>query len=348
MKKENKQSKKRILTGDRPTGKLHIGHYFGSLQNRVKLQDEYDTYILVADMQALTDNFAHPEKIRENILETTIDNLAAGLDPKKCTFVIQSMIPELSELTQIYSNLVTVARLQRNPTIKTEIAQKKDLFGNKGESVTYGFLGYPVSQAADITGFDADLVPIGEDQLPLSEQTREIVRKFNSLYGSEEYTMKEHEDLLSKFPRIKGLDGNDKMGKSLGNAIYLADDDDVIIKKVKSAITDPSKIKKDDPANPNICIVYYYHKLFSENNLNTICKECKSGKRGCVACKKELADNIIAKLKPIKEKRKYYEQHVQEVQQILKEGTKRAKKITQQVLKDVKKAMKIDYFDQGS
>lgn len=344
---DKKENKKRILTGDRPTGKLHIGHYFGSLQSRVKMQDEYDTYILVADMQALTDNFSNPEKIRENILETTIDNIASGLDPKKCTFVIQSMVPELSELTQIYSNLVTVARLERNPTIKTEIAQKKDIFGNKGESLTYGFLGYPVSQAADITGFDADLVPVGEDQLPLTEQTREIVRKFNSLYGSDEYMMKENKDMLSKNPRIKGLDGGSKMGKSLGNAIYLADDEDVIREKIKGAITDPQKIKKDDPANPDICMVYYYHKLFSEDNLDTICSECKKGQRGCVACKKELADNVIQKLKPIKEKRKYYEAHPEEVRKILKDGTNRARIITNQVLNNVKKAMKIDYFDEN-
>ena len=342
---EKKENKKRILTGDRPTGKLHIGHYFGSLQSRVKMQDEYDTYILVADMQALTDNFSNPEKIRENILETTIDNIASGLDPEKCTFVIQSMVPELSELTQIYSNLVTVARLERNPTIKTEIAQKKDIFGNKGESLTYGFLGYPVSQAADITGFDADLVPVGEDQLPLTEQTREIVRKFNSLYGSDEYMMKENKDMLSKNPRIKGLDGGNKMGKSLGNAIYLADEEDVIREKIKGAITDPEKIKKDDPANPNICMVYYYHKLFSEDNLDTICSECKKGQRGCVACKKELSDNVIEKLKPIKEKRKYYEAHPEEVRKILKDGTEKARTITNQVLNNVKKAMKIDYFD---
>ena len=175
------KEKKRILTGDRPTGKLHIGHYFGSLQNRVKLQDEYDTYILVADVQALTDNFNNPAKVRENILETTIDNLSAGLDPNKVTFVVQSMVPEIAELTVFYSNLVTVSRLQRNPTIKTEIAQKKEIFGNSGESVTYGFLGYPVSQAADITAFNADVIPVGDDQLPLIEQTREIVIKFNSL-----------------------------------------------------------------------------------------------------------------------------------------------------------------------
>lgn len=346
MKKENRQNKKRILTGDRPTGKLHIGHYFGSLQNRVKLQDEYDTFILVADMQALTDNFSNPYKIRENILESTIDNLAAGLDSNKCTFAIQSMIPELSELTQIYSNLVTVSRLERNPTIKTEIMQKKELFGKKGESVTYGFLGYPVSQAADITGFDADLVPVGEDQLPLSELTKEVVRKFNLLYGSKEYKMKEHSDLLSKFPRIKGLDGTEKMGKSLNNAIYLSDDDDVIIKKVNSAVTDPKKIKKDDAADPNVCMVYYYHKLFSEDNLNIICKECKMGKRGCVSCKKELSLNIIKKIKPIREKRRYYEENKEQVEQILKTGTEKSRKIVQDVLKDVKKAMKINYFDE--
>lgn len=339
------KNKKRILTGDRPTGKLHIGHYFGSLENRVKLQDEYETYILVADVQALTDNFNNPEKVRENILETTIDNLAAGLDPNKCTFFIQSMVPELAELTVFYSNLVTVSRLQRNPTIKTEIAQKKELFGNSGESVTYGFLGYPVSQAADITVFNADVVPVGEDQLPLIEQTREIVRKFNTLYGNGKNILKEPEPILSKNNRIKGLDGNAKMGKSLGNAIYLADDDETIVKKVKSAITDPNKIKKDDPANPDVCMVYYYHKLFSEDNLDTICKECKAGSRGCVKCKEELAKNIITKLAPVRQRRKYYETHKDEVQKILEEGTKKVRKVTKETLTQVKEAMRINYFD---
>lgn len=339
------ENKKRILTGDRPTGKLHIGHYFGSLQNRAKLQEEYDTYILVADVQALTDNFNNPEKVRENILETTIDNLAAGLDPNKCTFFIQSMVPELAELTVFYSNLVTVSRLQRNPTIKTEIAQKKEIFGNSGESVTYGFLGYPVSQAADITAFNADAVPVGDDQLPLIEQTREIVRKFNSLYGNGKDILKEPEAILSKNTRIKGLDGNAKMGKSLGNAIYLADDDETILKKVKSAVTDPNKIKKDDPANPDVCMVYYYHKLFSEENLDTICKECKAGSRGCVKCKEELAKNIITKLAPVRERRKYYETHKDEVKKILEEGTKKVRQVTKETLTQVKEAMKINYFD---
>ena len=341
--KELEKNKKRILTGDRPTGKLHIGHYFGSLQNRVKLQDEYETYILVADVQALTDNFNNPDKIRENILETTMDNLAAGLDPEKCTFVVQSMVPEIAELTVFYSNLVTVSRLQRNPTIKTEIAQKKELFGNSGESVTYGFLGYPVSQAADITAFEADLVPVGEDQLPLIEQTKEIVRKFNSLYGE---TMKEPEYMLSKHTRIKGLDGNAKMGKSLGNAIYLADDEDTIREKVRGAITDTTKIRKDDPANPDVCMVGYYHKLFSENNLETICSECRKGQRGCVACKKELADNIINYLKPIKERRKYYEERPEIVKEILRKGTEKARKITKETMEKVRYSMRTDYFDE--
>ncbi len=340
-----KKEKKRILTGDRPTGKLHIGHYFGSLQNRVRLQDEYDTYILVADVQALTDNFNNPEKVRENILETTIDNLSAGLDPNKCTFVVQSMVPEIAELTVFYSNLVTVSRLQRNPTIKTEIAQKKELFGNSGESVTYGFLGYPVSQAADITAFDADCVPVGEDQLPLIEQTREIVRKFNSLYCKDEApVLTEPEAILSKIPRIKGLDGGTKMGKSLGNAIYLADTDEEISRKVMSAVTDPAKIKKDDKANPDVCMVAYYHKLFSEDTLETICAECRAGARGCVACKKELIKNIIHKLEPIREKRRYYESHKEEVKKILEEGTIKARKITKETLANVKKTMRIDYF----
>ncbi|MBR6688895.1 MAG: tryptophan--tRNA ligase [Clostridia bacterium] len=339
------KEKKRILTGDRPTGKLHIGHYFGSLQNRVKLQDEYDTYILVADVQALTDNFNNPAKVRENILETTIDNLSAGLDPNKVTFVVQSMVPEIAELTVFYSNLVTVSRLQRNPTIKTEIAQKKEIFGNSGESVTYGFLGYPVSQAADITAFNADVIPVGDDQLPLIEQTREIVRKFNLLYGEGKDILTEPEAILSKNSRIKGLDGGVKMGKSLGNAIYLADDDETIKSKVMGAVTDPNKIRKDDPANPDVCMVAYYHKLFSDDSYATVCDECKAGARGCVNCKRELIANIIKKMEPIRERRRYYETHKDEVKDILEKGTKKAREITKETLRQVKSAMKIDYFE---
>lgn len=334
--------KKIVLTGDRPTGKLHIGHYFGSLKTRVEMQknDDYEPYILIADVQALTDNFNNPEKVRKNVREVAIDYLSCGIDPKKTTIYIQSMVPEVAELTVFYSNLVTIARLQRNPTVKTEIAQKKDIFG---ESVTYGFLGYPVSQAADITAFEGKLVPVGEDQLPLIEQCREIVRKFNSIYGE---VLTEPEAVLSNAKRIKGLDGNDKMGKSLGNAIYLSDSEEEITKKVMSAVTDPKRIKKDDLGNPDVCMVAYYHNLFTDkNDIETVCRECRAGERGCVACKKQLAKNIIETLRPIREKRKYYEEHPEEVDKILMEGTAKAREKAKQTMIKVKKAMKLDYFE---
>ena len=335
-------SKKRIVTGDRPTGRLHIGHYFGSLKNRVKMQNsgEYEPYILVADVQALTDNFNNPEKVRKNVREVVMDYLSVGIDPEKTTIYIQSMIPEVAELTVFYSNLVTIARLERNPTVKTEIAQKRNIFG---ESVTYGFLGYPVSQAADITTLEGTVVPVGEDQLPLIEQCREIVRKFNSIYGD---VLVEPEAVLSKEKRIKGLDGNEKMGKSLGNAIYLSDPEEEVNKKVMSAVTDPNRIKKDDLGNPDICMVAYYHNLFTEKDeYNTVCEECRAGKRGCVACKKQLAKNINATLDPIREKRKYYEERPELVDEILMEGTKRARQTAKETIKKVKKAMKLDYFE---
>lgn len=333
--------KKTILTGLRPTGNLHLGHLFGAGQNYIKMQNDYEFYLEIADVQALTDNFNNPEKVRKNLTEITIDLLSIGLDPKKVNFFIQSKIPEIAELTVFYSNLVTVARLERNPTVKTEIAQKKELFGNQGESITYGFLGYPVSQAADITAFGGELVPVGEDQLPLIEQCREIVRKFNSIYGE---TLKEPQAILSETKRVKGLDGNDKMGKSLGNAIFLNDTEETIKQKIMSAITDPEKIKKDDPANPDICMVYYYHNLVnSEENKKKICNECKKGKRGCVQCKKELIEAMNTFLQPIKEKRKYYEHHPEKVKEILDKGTKKAKEKAEQQMRQVKQAMKIDY-----
>ena len=334
--------KKIVLTGDRPTGRLHIGHYFGSLKTRVELQEsgKYDQYILIADVQALTDNFSNPEKVRKNVREVAMDYLSVGIDPSKTTIYIQSMIPEVAELTVYYSNLVTIARLQRHPTVKTEIAQKRDVFG---ESVTYGFLGYPVSQAADITAFEGELVPVGEDQLPLIEQCREIVRKFNSIYGD---VLVEPEAVLSSTKRIKGLDGNEKMGKSLGNAIYLSDSEEEITKKVMGAVTDPNRIRKDDLGNPDICMVAYYHNLFTpKEELNKICEECRAGKRGCVACKRELAKNIIETLKPIREKREYYEAHPELVDKILMEGTEKARKKAKETMAKVKKAMKLDYFE---
>ena len=333
------EDKKRILTGDRPTGKMHIGHYFGSLKSRVKLQDEHETFIEVADVQALTDNFNNPEKVQKNVSQIVMDELAVGIDPNKVTFFLQSMIPEIAELTVFYSNLVTIARLQRNPTVKTEIAQKRDIFG---ESVTYGFLGYPVSQAADITAFEGTIIPVGEDQLPLIEQAREIVRKFNSIYGE---TLYEPQALLSKEKRIKGLDGNEKMGKSLGNAIYLSDPEEEINKKVMQAVTDPGRIKKDDPGNPDICMVAYYHNLFSKDEVKNICEECRKGKRGCVACKKQLIKNINKELEPIREKRRYFEERPNEVNDILMAGTNHAQKVAKETMKKVKQAMKLNYFE---
>ena len=332
--------KKTILTGLRPTGNLHLGHYFGACKNWLNLQDDYNFYLEIADVQALTDNFNNPEKVRENVYEITKDLLALGIDPNKVNIFIQSQIKEIAELTIFYSNLVTVSRLQRNPTVKTEIAQKKELFGNNGESITYGFLGYPVSQAADITCFEGELVPVGEDQLPLLEQCREIVRKFNSIYGN---TLIEPEQLLSNSPRVKGLDGNDKMGKSLGNAIYIIDDEETIKNKIMSAVTDPNKIKKDDKANPEICMVYYYHKLVNnEDNINKVCSECKKGERGCVQCKKELIEAMNNFLKPIQERRNQFEDN-KVVEEILDKGTKNAQLKAKETISKVKEAMKINY-----
>ena len=332
--------KKTILTGLRPTGNLHLGHYFGACKSYLKLQDDYDFYLEIADVQALTDNFDNPDKVRTNVFEITKDLLAIGMDPTKVHFFIQSKIPEIAELTVFYSNLVTVSRLERNPTVKNEIASKKELFGNNGESITYGFLGYPVSQAADITAFDGEVVPVGDDQLPLLEQCREIVRKFNSIYGD---VLKEPQQVLSDTTRVKGLDGNDKMGKSLGNAIYLVDDYETIKKKIMGAVTDPNKIKKDDPANPDVCMVYYYQKLVNKDNLETVCSECKKGERGCVQCKKELIEAMHEFLKPIQEKRKFYEENPEEVKRILDEGTAAARNKAKDKMTQVKKAMKIDY-----
>jgi tryptophanyl-tRNA synthetase len=331
--------KKIILTGDRPTGQLHIGHLFGSLLNRVKLQKDYETYIMVADVQALTDNFSNPEKVRNNVREVAMDNLAVGIDPKKSNIFIQSLIPEIAELTVFYSNLVTINRLQRNPTVKTEIKQKDQLFK---DSVTFGFLGYPVSQAADITAFEANLIPVGEDQLPMVEQTIDIVKRFNNIYGP---TLIMPEALVGDAPRVKGLDGNSKMSKSLNNSIYIADSKETIEQKIKKALTDSQKIKIDDKGRPEICTVYSYHQLFNKENAGTIKKECQAGARGCAQCKKELTEKVIEFLEPIQKRRKYYEERPKLVDKILKDGTKKAKAKASQTLKKVKKAMKLDYFN---
>lgn len=358
---------KRILTGDRPTGPLHIGHYFGSLIERVNLQDKFETYILIADVQALTDNFNNPAKVRDNILEVVKDYLASGIDPEKATIVIQSKMPAIAELTVFYSNLVTMARLGRNPTVKEEIKQKKGLFGESGESLTYGFFGYPVSQAADILSFNANLVPVGEDQLPMIELTREIARKFNSIYG-EVFVLPEAK--IGKIGRIKGLDGNAKMGKSQNNAIFLKDDEKTLQNKVMKAFTDPQKLRKNDPGHPEGCMVYYYHKIFSfaerlnklkinnenidisynpdsESNLPddilNLKNECLTGKRGCVQCKKELFKKMNGFLLPIREKRIAFEKDKDYLKDVLNQGIKKGLEVTGEVLEKAKTAMKIDY-----
>ncbi len=329
---------KRILTGDRPTGPLHIGHYFGSLQNRIILQNQYETYILIADVQALTDNFNNPEKVRDNVKEVLLDYLAAGIDPSKSTIVLQSKIPAIAELTVFFSNLVSLARLSRNPTVKEEIKQKAQIFN---DSVTYGFFGYPVSQAADILSFNADLIPVGEDQLPMIELTREIARKFNSIYG--ELFVEPNALIPDKNARIKGLDGNSKMSKSLNNAIFLKDSEDEIKQKIFSAYTDPLKIKKNDPGHPDGCMVFYYFNIFDSQVVEKVKDECIVGLRGCVQCKKELTETVVNYLKPIREKRVELEKDISNVFKILKEGTNKANELTSQILNIAKEKMKIDY-----
>jgi len=329
---------KRILTGDRPTGPLHIGHYFGSLQNRVLLQNQYETYILIADVQALTDNFNNPEKIRDNVCEVVKDYLASGIDPEKSTIVLQSKIPAIAELTVFFSNLVSLSRLSRNPTVKEEIKQKTHLFN---DSVTYGFFGYPVSQAADILSFNADLVPVGEDQAPMIELTREIARKFNSIYGD---LFNEPTALIpEKNSRIKGLDGNSKMSKSLNNAIYLKDSEDEIKQKIFSAYTDPTKLRKTDPGHPDGCMVFYYMEIFGLEKLTEVKSECLRGERGCVKCKSELTELVNVFLKPIRQRREELEKDLSYVYKVIKNGTQKALDFTSSILLQAKEKMKIDY-----
>lgn len=346
--------KKIILTGDRPTGNLHLGHYVGSLKNRVKLQEEgnYDEmYVFIADIQALTDNFKNPKKVRDNILEVAIDYLSVGLNPSKVTIFIQSMVPELCELAMYYMNLVTLSRLERNPTVKSEIKQKE--FGN---SIPVGFLNYPISQTADITAFNANIIPVGDDQLPMIEQAREIVRSFNSIYGE---TLVEPEAMIPDSKvcrRLPGTDGKAKMSKSLGNCIYLKDDSDTVKKKVMSMYTDPNHLKVEDPGNTkdNPVFIYlealatdeHFKKYLNEyKNLNELKAHYEKGGLGDVKVKRFLYDVIEDILTPIREKRKYYEDNIKLVYDILKEGSIKAEKEAANTLKNVKRAMSIDYFN---
>ncbi|WP_418577323.1 tryptophan--tRNA ligase [Hungatella sp.] len=346
--------KKIILTGDRPTGKLHIGHYVGSLKRRVELQNsgEFDEiFIMIADAQALTDNADNPEKVRQNIIEVALDYLSCGLDPAKSTLFIQSQIPELTELSFYYMNLVTVARLQRNPTVKSEIAMR-----NFEASIPVGFFTYPISQAADITAFKATTVPVGEDQEPMIEQTREIVRKFNSVYGE---ALVEPDILLPDNKaclRLPGTDGKAKMSKSLGNCIYLSDSEADVKKKVMSMYTDPNHIQVSDPGQIEGNTVFTYLDAFCRDdafekylpgykNLDELKDHYRRGGLGDVKVKKFLNSVLQEELAPIRARRKEYEANIPYVYQILKEGSEKAERVAADTLAGVKAAMKINYFD---
>jgi tryptophanyl-tRNA synthetase len=330
--------KKRILTGDRPTGQLHLGHYVGSLANRVRLQHEYETYILIADVQALTDNYDNPDKVRDNVRELALDYLAVGIDPTIATIVVQSLVPEIAELTVFYSNLVTVARLERNPTIKTELAEK-----HMEENVTYGFLGYPVSQAADITFVKAHLVPVGEDQVPHIELTREIVGRFNRTYGE---VFPEPEALVSNFGRLPGTDNQGKMSKSLGNAIYLADDAEAVRKRVMGMYTDPTRLRATDPGHVEGNPVFAYHDAFNPDTARV--EEMKAlyrqGGIGDVVVKRELVAALNTFLDPIRERRAAAAANMAQVDEMLIEGTRQARRIARETLREVRDAMHINYF----
>ncbi len=343
-----------ILTGDRPTGKLHLGHYIGSLKNRVVLQNEgnYDEmYLMIADSQALTDNFDNPKKVRDNIINVALDYLSVGIDPKKVNIFIQSQIPALTELSFYYMNLVTVSRLQRNPTVKNEIKEK-----SFEKSIPVGFFCYPISQAADITAFKANIIPVGNDQLPMLEQTNEIVSSFNRIYGE---TLVPCNAILNEnkiAQRLPGLDGNAKMSKSLNNGIYLSDPSDVIYKKVMSMYTDPNHIKVEDPGKVEGNMVFTYLDVFSSDEqiskyseyrtLDEMKKAYEKGGLGDVKIKKVLYNILEEILSPIREKRKYYEEHLDEVYSILKEGTTKANEKANKTLKEVKKAIMIDFFEE--
>lgn len=343
-----------ILTGDRPTGKLHIGHYVGSLRERVFLQNNGDfdkIFIMIADAQALTDNAENPQKVRDNIIEVALDYLACGIDPEKSTILIQSMIPELTELTFYYMNLVTVSRVQRNPTVKSEIKMR-----NFEMNIPVGFFVYPISQAADITAFGATTVPAGEDQKPMLEQCRDIVQKFNSVYGE---TLVEPDILLPRNNaclRLPGLDGKAKMSKSLGNCIYLSDEPEDIKKKIMSMYTDPNHLRVEDPGETENNPVFIYLDAFCKpehfeefwpeyKNLDELKAHYQRGGLGDVKVKKFLNNVIQAELAPIRERRKMWEQKTDEVYEILKQGSLKAKEVAGETLANVRNAMKINYFD---
>ena len=334
---------KRILTGDRTTGKLHLGHYVGSLCNRVALQDEYEEFILIADVQALTTHFSHPEMIRDSIYNVCMDNIAAGLNPEKVTFIQQSMIPSIAELTIFYSMLTTVNHLLINPTIKTEarnygMGEVDGDFSYDFSKLTYGFLGYPVSQSADITFCNADLVPVGEDQVPHMEFTRRLVRHFNELYGT---SITVPQTRLSTTPRLAGLDGNAKMGKSLGNAIYLSDSPDEVWNKVRNAVTDTNRISVRTPGNPDVCPLYKYHQTFNAGEADNVAQMCRNASMGCVACKKLMNTCLNNLLEPMRERRAKYEGNRPLVKEIIESGTAKANEIGNRNIAAIKEKMHV-------
>jgi len=324
-------SKKRILSGMRPTGKLHIGHYVGALENWVKLQNEYESYHLIADYHVLTTDLS-TENIYENSIEMLIDWLATGLDPQKSPMFRQSQIKEHAELALIFGMLITTSRLERNPTLKDQVRELNI------ENISFGYLGYPVLQASDILLYKGEAVPVGEDQVPHVEITREIARKFNSQYGD---VFPEPIPLLTQFARLPGLDGNAKMSKSLGNTILLSDDPETVKTKMKKAVTDPKKIRKGDPGNPDICLVFSYHKKFNNGEVPEIDAGCRSGALGCVDCKMNCASKISHFLEPIREKRIHFEKNINDVKDILTDGEKRAKVTAEETMNDVRTKMKM-------
>ncbi len=328
--------KKTILTGDRPTGPLHLGHYVGSLRNRVELQHKYVTYVMIADLQALTDHADQPDLIRQNVLEVALGYLAVGIDPEVATVVVQSGVPELAELTQYYLNLVTVARLQRNPTVKEEMRQK----GFEAD-VPAGFLVYPVSQAADITAFKAHLVPVGEDQLPMIEQTTEIVRRFNRTYGP---VLIEPAALVPKIARLPGTDGQSKMGKSLGNAIFLSDPADVVVQKVMGMYTDPNHLRVEDPGTVEGHPVFSYLDAFDPDSsaVEDLKQRYRAGGLGDVAIKRRLIEVLEALLAPIRVRRKEFARNPEQVLRLLQEGTERGRAVAYRTLCEVRRAMRLD------
>lgn len=328
-----------VLTGDRPTGKLHLGHYIGSIKNRIALQDQYPAaFYMVADIQALTDNADNLEKVRNNVIEVALDNLACGVDPQKTTYFIQSQIPQIAELTVFFLNLVTLARLKRNPTVKNEIQQK-----GYGEDVPAGFLTYPVSQTADILVAKANIVPVGEDQLPVIEQCNEIIHKFTNLYGE---VFKPIKPIMSEHPRLIGIDGNAKMSKSLNNAIYLSDSNEAILEKVMQMYTDPTHIHVQDPGKVEGNVVFTYLDIFDNNKdeINELKQQYTKGGLGDVVIKKRLAQILQDVISPLRTKREELAKNPAYVMNILKEGTEKVKGIAEQTMSEVRKAIKIDYF----